>query len=75
MKHFAEIKSPMLKTFILVRNPIFRLASKLSNKGKLEAAIDREVNLISIVYNHHVVPLHNRKQPSALHLPTLMLMI
>jgi len=59
MKHFAEVKSPLLNTLILVRNPVFWLASKLSNKYKLEAAVDGELNHISIAYHSRAMPLHS----------------
>jgi len=58
MKHFAEFKSPLLKTFTLVQNPVFPIASKIPNKGKLEAAVAGEVNLISIIYHSCAMPLH-----------------
>ena len=59
MKHFAECNIPQLKTFILVRNPAFQIASKLPNKGKLDAAVAGEVNLISIAYHSRAMPLHS----------------
>ena len=61
MKHFAEVKSPLLKTFILVRNPVFWLASKLPDTGKLEA-VTGEVNLISIAYHSRAMPLHSEQE-------------
>ena len=59
MKHFAECNIPQLKTFILVRNPALQIASKLPNKGKLDAAVAGEVNLISIAYHSCAMSLHS----------------
>ena len=57
MKHFAECTIPQLRTFILVRNPAYQTASKLPNKGKLDAAVAGEENLISIAYHSRAMPL------------------
>ena len=59
MMHFAELNIPQLKTFIMARNTAFQIASKLPKKGKLEAAIAGEVNLISIAYHSRAMPLHS----------------
>ena len=59
MKYFAELNIPQLKTFILARNTSYQTASKLPDKGKLDAAVAGEVNLISIVYHSRAMPLHS----------------